>query len=96
MRLSKSDRISGSGKTFDGVLAENPHYRSDIILQGMPQEASTMYDPFYDKKTGQLMWVMANDRMWKPKSIATGCYVSPTAAPSPRAMTILKSMPMID
>ncbi|KAL8938440.1 MAG: hypothetical protein Q9211_003203 [Gyalolechia sp. 1 TL-2023] len=96
LRISKADLKAKPRKDFNGIVAENPHYRPEIILQGMPPGASIMYGPFYDKRLEQLIWVMANDLMWTKKSVGTGHHRGASLLPTEAALNILEKLPVIE
>ncbi|KAL9005555.1 MAG: hypothetical protein Q9188_001680 [Gyalolechia gomerana] len=96
MRISKPDLVAGNRKSLDEILAENPHYRPEIILQGMPDGASIKYGPFYDEDTKKLIWVMSNDEKWTKRSRATGCHIKAMAPPTDQAVDVLKRLPVIE
>ncbi|KAL8777327.1 MAG: hypothetical protein Q9203_002503 [Teloschistes exilis] len=92
IRLTKhelSDR-----KDIDRVLSMHPHMRPETILKGMPEGTVMLYEPLYDEKAKQLIWVMANDDNWTG-IIATGWKRNPKSLPDPRALRILKRLPTI-
>ncbi|KAL9581740.1 MAG: hypothetical protein Q9212_003717 [Teloschistes hypoglaucus] len=94
MHLRLTKRELSDHKDLDHVLSEHPHLRPEAILKGMPEGTVILYEPLYEEKLKQLIWVMANEENWTGVT-ATGWKGSAMAPPSKSAMKMLKGLPII-